>query len=145
MTPLRVSMTSTYRCMGSPFLKSVPDPETDVQREMIRSNITSHYLVLGSQPIRIPSPPSHTHVHTPSWVTLKNRPSLILSESSLTSVAEQLCEQRVCRGDHRRGLGWQLIEQPRYGAHPAPLRHTEPRRHAQTGQAARQRDRAQHL
>lgn len=67
-------MTSTYRCMGSPFLKSVPDPETDVQREMIRSNITSHYLVLGSQPIRIPSP-RHTHTYThPLGLRLKIDP-----------------------------------------------------------------------
>ena len=61
-----------------------------------------------------------------------------MQERALTSVAEQLGEQRVCGGDHCRGLGRQLVEQAGYGGHSAALYSTQPLCHGQTGQVARQ-------
>lgn len=85
---------------------------------------------------------TRTHAHAPSRVAFKNSPPPPAAlTAAVTSVAEEFCEQRVRRGDHRSGLGGQLVEQPRDDVDPASLGHTEPRRHAQTGQAAWQRHR----
>lgn len=65
--------------------------------------------------------------------------------SGLTSVAEQLRQQRVGRRDHCRGLGRQLVEQSSYGGHSVVLCSAQPCCCGQTGQVAWQRHRAQYL
>lgn len=149
----------THRCMGSPFLKSVPDPETEVKTRTSRYR-NQIYIYTNVNHCWVVQTASPTHIHTDTWCPLGlhlkidsfARMFVCTCEekvgervSSLTSVAEQLAEQRVSGGDHRRGLRGQLIEQPGYGGHSAPLCRTQPRRHGQTGQVARQRHCAQHL
>lgn len=63
----------------------------------------------------------------------------------LTFVAKKLSQQRVCWGDHSRGVGWKLIEKSGDGGHSAALCLTQPVRCRQTRQVSRQRNSVQHL
>lgn len=141
-------LRGTHRCMGSPFLNRVPDPETQVQTDRhLNTNSAGNSLravrFLGNNR-------SNMSDKGDDWkqVILAARIhtcSLRSSEHGPTFVTEELCEQCVGRRDHCRWPAWQMIEQPGYGGHCAAFRFAQPCCRGQNRQVARQQHHWQNL